>query len=443
MDFGALLDRIQNKPQEEIIRKLKPDEIALVSSDEVDFPIQRSTAEQSETLKNMIREIEANRIIPLRNINSQTLKEIIALLKSLKNHSHLKDRALLDALENDVKILDPFALLAAVNYLDIPILLHLAARAIAQEDWTTVKGNKEFQEKLKKIFGNIQTILPLIAHYYFLLNNHILSDTDLKNYEFSVQDYIDYLPKKIRLLAKFSQDKQKKQIILDLERAQLRNLGGLENVPGIEEVEYLYLQNNQLTQIPDLSTLIPKLKHLNLSQNSIIEIPETLCKNNNLAYLNLAHNKIQSIPSCIATMQNLKTLYLEYNQIREIPDLAASSIRSLSLAYNQITTLPDSMSHMRELHNLFLNNNRINIDIRAFINYRKLVELNLSHNDFSNIVNQFQNGTLNAVTFSSLILQISHLDYLYLRGIPLKDATKKAIYVAVSPSLHIVLDAND
>ena len=82
----------------------------------------------------------------------------------------------------------------------------------------------------------------------------------------------------------------------------------------IETTISLYLENNQLTSIPDLSKLV-NLKYLYLYNNELTSIPD-LSKLVNLKYLYLENNKLTSIPD-LSKLVNLIRLYLENNQLTE------------------------------------------------------------------------------------------------------------------------------
>ena len=111
MDFGALY----RQATKEIEEKVPAGQVILVSQDGKEFELPQNIAEQSQTLKGMIEDIGADRKIPIDTISSQTLEEIVNLLNALHKHQNLANKALLDAVENEVKITYFFAWLSTAD----------------------------------------------------------------------------------------------------------------------------------------------------------------------------------------------------------------------------------------------------------------------------------------------------------------------------------------
>ena len=136
MDISQLYRETQEEiTKEEATREaqIPADKVLLMSSDGQEFLIPIEVAKQSETLKHTIEDV-GKKIIPLANISGKLLKEIVDLLTTMDTNKNLKGKKLLDTLEQKVAIADPFELLRAANYLDIPVLLNLAASKIAQQE---------------------------------------------------------------------------------------------------------------------------------------------------------------------------------------------------------------------------------------------------------------------------------------------------------------------
>ena len=72
-----------------------------------------------------------------------------------------------------------------------------------------------------------------------------------------------------------------------------------ENFLGMQELEYLSLEDNKLTTLAsDTFSTLTKLKHLSLSFNEIEVIPSNLFSNNlNLEEIDLTYNQIKHIGS--------------------------------------------------------------------------------------------------------------------------------------------------
>lgn len=145
----------------------------------------------------------------------------------------------------------------------------------------------------------------------------------------------------------------------------------------------LYLENNELTALPELSAL-SALENLSLAGNQFESFPEqlramsnlrVLSLNNNklenvgdisgltaLTSLYLNNNKIHSMPSGIKTLPVLTELQLSGNSITSVGDeiTASESLESVNLSFNNITEIPESLLDAK-FTKLDLGMNKINI----------------------------------------------------------------------------------
>ena len=247
--------------------------------DTASFLISRAAAQQSQTIKNYLSDTKNNKII-FTNISSKTLEEMVILLEALYKYKTqgLKGKVLLDALDTQITVKNPLALLQAANYLDVPILIDFAAREVAQEEVASLKLKKIFTvplvQRIKNAFGSSAgPLLNVIAHYYVLVSRgQKLKDVTENSYGFSFQDYLDYTPE---LIAKRMDNDNKS---LDLSGLQLYNLDGLEELPKINTLLRLNLSNNQLTQLPEFIINLPDLGQLNIFKTKIATINPSLFK---------------------------------------------------------------------------------------------------------------------------------------------------------------------
>jgi len=79
-------------------------------------------------------------------------------------------------------------------------------------------------------------------------------------------------------------------------------------------IQRLYLQNNQIKEIPSEIKYLTNLQGLYLDNNQITEIPSEIKYLINLQELNLENNQIKEIPLEIKYLTNLQILYLGNNQ---------------------------------------------------------------------------------------------------------------------------------
>ena len=152
---------------------------------------------------------------------------------------------------------------------------------------------------------------------------------------------------------------------LDCIQENLIDLNGIEKYSMLR---IIYAGNNQLTELPNLSTL------------------------QNLQVLDLAHNKLRYLPD-ISLLKNLKELYIGDNLLNQLPNLSSlTKLEVLSVQNNQLTHLPD-FSVLSNLKKLMLEGNQLS-ELPDLSGLHNLQVLKLNRNQFKTITN------------------ISHLSYL-------------------------------
>ena len=89
-----------------------------------------------------------------------------------------------------------------------------------------------------------------------------------------------------------------------------------------ESLEYLYLDNNSLLNLPkNIFEKLIKLKGLNLDYNNLSTLPKNIFeKLINLEFLYVNNNKLTSLPKDILdNLVNLEDLYLGNNKLSSLP----------------------------------------------------------------------------------------------------------------------------
>jgi molybdopterin-guanine dinucleotide biosynthesis protein MobB len=157
----------------------------------------------------------------------------------------------------------------------------------------------------------------------------------------------------------------------------------LKYLPYFSFLEELYLYQNGLTQIPDLSNC-HSLKKLGLGGNKITHI-SGLDSLTLLTDLELGRNIILKIEG-LAPLTQLKNLNLSWNKIAVIENLQKlENLRSLNLMNNQIREM-FGLTYQFNLESLNLRGNWIT-EIAGLENCRKLKNLNLAYNRLEKIDN--------------------------------------------------------
>ena len=158
----------------------------------------------------------------------------------------------------------------------------------------------------------------------------------------------------------------------------------IKTICRIQSLKNLYLNHNQIYEIPNEISNLKNLKVLHLYKNNISIIPESLSKCKKLKILYLSNNFISVIEN-ICKIKTLKKLNLYKNQISEIPDIIGNlkNIKKLMLSENRISSLPKNLKKCKKLEFLFLKNNKINkIPIELLSMLSKLKSLDLRENTF-------------------------------------------------------------
>ncbi|MEM8642989.1 MAG: COR domain-containing protein [Cyanobacteria bacterium P01_G01_bin.54] len=134
-----------------------------------------------------------------------------------------------------------------------------------------------------------------------------------------------------------------------------------ESLPSLKSLKFIYLANNQIRKISEALASLQSLKSINLENNRITEIPEVLISLENLQFINLSNNQISEIPEVLTSLQSLRFINLSNNQIREIPEALASLqfLQSINLSNNQIREIPEVLASLQSLQHLDLYNNQI------------------------------------------------------------------------------------
>ncbi len=146
-----------------------------------------------------------------------------------------------------------------------------------------------------------------------------------------------------------------------------------------KHLEKLELQSLKMTELPNMSIIMPELQSLqsiNLSKNhlfNIIEIFDTLSQIENIKIINLSDNFLNgSLPISAGNCKELEELILDGNQIYSLGDISNGNgndnivsnwkkIKKLSIKDNGITFLPDSCSEWIDIEYINCNNNKIEI----------------------------------------------------------------------------------
>jgi Leucine-rich repeat (LRR) protein len=171
--------------------------------------------------------------------------------------------------------------------------------------------------------------------------------------------------------------------------------GDIPSVYGnLIKLEYLSLPFNNLAgQVPSSFFHLPHLSILDLYNNKLVgPIPIEITESTKLSYVNLGYNILNgTIPHWCYYLPSLLELELSNNHLTGfISEFSTYSLQYLDLSNNNLHGhFPNSVFEFRNLTHLDLSSTNLSgvVDFHQFSKFKKLIFLNLSHNNFLPINN--------------------------------------------------------
>ncbi|XP_078583899.1 uncharacterized protein LOC144866412 [Branchiostoma floridae x Branchiostoma japonicum] len=193
----------------------------------------------------------------------------------------------------------------------------------------------------KKVKGGLQ--LDLSNKGLASVPDEVFSITDLQYLHLN-NNRLSRIPEAIGRLRKLRRFDAFDNLLTSLPQATI----------SLMELEELYVYNNKLTELPDGMDVLQKLERFLVRDNKLEEIPAEICFLYNLKMFDASRNKLSSLPPGIEKMQSLTKLCLSGNQITEVPSgvCGLSNLEELSVGSNPIRRLPDDFSHLDRLKTL-------------------------------------------------------------------------------------------
>jgi len=123
-----------------------------------------------------------------------------------------------------------------------------------------------------------------------------------------------------------------------------------------DKIQYIFLNNNRLTEVPDLSRFT-QLKGVYFQNNNITTLhSDAFVANTKLEIIEFGNNKITALPEDIlATLTNLKAFFCNFNLITEVPERLFrknEEIEMISVVDNRLTSFKPNT--FKGLHSLQL-----------------------------------------------------------------------------------------
>ena len=174
--------------------------------------------------------------------------------------------------------------------------------------------------------------------------------------------------------------------------ARFNQIASIDVVSGLENLKYLLLANNEITDDFTLPRRLPSLRHLDVSKNRLLALTsEIFTEDQKINIANFSGNQIRSIASNVFGGVTMMRLDLSHNNIEHIQDVRwPSKLFALDLSSNQLTNLSaKSLVGLHHLDELNAANNQLTSIARDMARYTpSLRELDLSSNSLGKYLEQ-------------------------------------------------------
>ncbi|XP_022782056.1 leucine-rich repeat-containing protein 7-like isoform X2 [Stylophora pistillata] len=143
----------------------------------------------------------------------------------------------------------------------------------------------------------------------------------------------------------------------------MRRWGGLKSCFSVEcegngDMAVLDLQHCNLTSVPtDIFKAEPNLEELYLDANQIRELPRALFGLQSLLILGLSDNELTVLPSAVSNLANLREVDISKNGIIDLPENVKNCkcLEQFDASVNPIGKIPDGFTQLFNLTHLYLN----------------------------------------------------------------------------------------
>jgi internalin A len=162
----------------------------------------------------------------------------------------------------------------------------------------------------------------------------------------------------------------------------------LKQVDGLQE---LWLDNNQLTQLPPEIGHLTSLRVLRLENNRLTRLPPEVGQLTSLRQLRLDGNRLTVLPPEIGQLKGLAELRLDGNQLTALPVEVGqlTKLWMLWLDGNELTALPSEIGQLISLQELWLYHNTLTELPAKFGQLSSLRQLRLDDNLLTELPAEF------------------------------------------------------
>lgn len=198
----------------------------------------------------------------------------------------------------------------------------------------------------------------------------------------------------------------------------------LEKMQGIESLELSQSLVNLRGKVPMVIFSLKKLQFLYLDNNKLKQLPGEIRQLKEIITLDLSNNKLSQLPYEISELKELVTLELGENQFHEFPDvlLLLPKLRNLAINAEAINNIPFELFDMPALKTLNITGKNAQkypaiSDVEKFFNLTRKAQLD---SDFINLV-------LNVLKYPQLYNELEINELILLLNCKLETVINKSL----------------
>ncbi|XP_018015311.1 nascent polypeptide-associated complex subunit alpha, muscle-specific form isoform X1 [Hyalella azteca] len=152
-------------------------------------------------------------------------------------------------------------------------------------------------------------------------------------------------------------------------------------------LETLYLDSNQLSELPRELFLCHGLRELSVSDNELSSVPAAVANLPVLASLDISKNNLSNIPESIKSCRELARVNVSVNPLCKLPEGFTQLIALKELYLNDtfLEFLPANFGRLVSLEVLELRENQLNTLPKSLARLTKLRTLDIGNNEFSQL----------------------------------------------------------
>lgn len=153
------------------------------------------------------------------------------------------------------------------------------------------------------------------------------------------------------------------------------------------KLEELWIDDNQITEIPGRIRELTALKRLSIVKNNLEDLPEELFSLANLEKLNLHANQLLFIPQNIAKLKKLQEFDISHNGLEWLQDSIGEleNLCFFNAKGNKLESLPQTYKHLKELKSLDISDNHFKNLPECLQGMQNLNELKVSRNEIKEL----------------------------------------------------------